>query len=250
MKLGVLCTVYNEGLFLDYSIKSYIDHVDNIAIVEGAYLETVALGKPERSNDGTLEIIEKYKENQKVNIDHVNLQTDRNHRNVGLERLRQSGCDWLLIVDGDECYHEIDFQFIRKEALLYTKHNIKAAYFQSLTFVNDFNHYTIQSFPRLFKITPGCTFVNDNFMQWENASWAAPHVIKSNTKFYHYSFCKGRERFETKAKWWETRFGTPFNYGWMIDENGIISDKNHKIYEFTGRHPKVILEHPLYKDKK
>lgn len=34
MRLGVLATIYNEGLFFDYSIRSYIDHVDAIAIVE------------------------------------------------------------------------------------------------------------------------------------------------------------------------------------------------------------------------
>jgi hypothetical protein len=51
MKLGVLSTVYNEAMFLDLSIQSYYPHVDNVFLLEGAYQETIRLGKPDRSDD-------------------------------------------------------------------------------------------------------------------------------------------------------------------------------------------------------
>lgn len=190
--------------------------------MNGAYLETTALGKPARSDDGTLDIIEKYKDNPKISVDYVNLQTDKDHRNVGLERLKKANCDWALIIDGDECYHEFDFAFIRKQAQLFDNHKIKAAYFKSQTFVNDFKTFTWQEFPRLLKITPEATFINDNFLQWKDASWAAPHVIKSNMKYFHYSFLKGAERFHTKSKWWQTRFRQTFRL-WMDNRRKRIN---------------------------
>lgn len=51
MKIGILSTVYNEAMFLDLSIQSVYPHVDSIALIEGAYKETIRLGKPERSDD-------------------------------------------------------------------------------------------------------------------------------------------------------------------------------------------------------
>jgi len=43
--------------------------------------------------------------------------------------------------------------------------------------------------------------------------------------------------------------GPNFDYGWTIGEDGKITDKNHKIYEFTGTHPEIIRNHPKFEDK-
>jgi hypothetical protein len=177
----------------------------------------------------------------KVSIRHVNLESDKDHRNVGLDVLRNEGCDWLLIVDGDEVYTEATLNQVKALAKNCDRQGIKAAYFQSMTFVNDLQHFTLQEFPRLFKITPDCKFTDDNFMHWGLLGWSAPHVIKSpNIKYHHYSFCKGKERFETKKQWWESRFNKPFKYSWNIDADGSISDAGHKVYEYTGKHPENV----------
>jgi hypothetical protein len=142
---------------------------------------------------------------------------------------------------GDEVYTESTLNQVKALAKNCDRQGIKAVYFQSMTFVNDLEHFTLQEFPRLFKVTPDCKFTDDNFIQWGSLGWNAPHVIKApNIKYHHYSFCKGKERFETKKQWWESRFNKPFNYSWNVDANGLISDSGHKIYKFTGKHPENV----------
>lgn len=251
MRLSILMTVYNEADFVDYSIRSCLPHVDDLVIVEGAYQETIRLNKSARSTDGTCEIIEKYKDNPKVSIIYSNQESDKDQRNVGLEKIKQLNPEgWLLIIDGDECWTDNALISIKKLVLTFDKQQIKGCYFQSLTFVNDFQHYTNQEFPRLFKITLDCTFTNDNFMKWGNLGWSSPHVIKHNVRYFHYSFLKSLERFHTKRDWWMHRgLGPNFDYGWNVDENGKIYDGSHKIFKFTGNHPEIMKTHPLFKGK-
>jgi glycosyltransferase involved in cell wall biosynthesis len=251
-QLSVLMTVYNEAKFMDYSIRSVLPFVDHLVIVEGAYQETINLGVSPRSNDGTLEIIEKYKNDPKVHAIYANELSDKDQRNVGLEYIKQLNHDgWLLLVDGDEVWTEDSLKMVKVAANNMERSKKMAAYFKSLTFVNDFNQYTEQEFPRLFKLTSGAKFVNDNYMTWEDQKlgWSYPHIIKiPYVKYHHYSFCKGSVRFELKKKWWEARFtNQEFDYGWNVDENGIIDDLNHDIIPFTGQHPQVMMTHPEMK---
>ena len=252
--LSVLCTVYNEVEFLEYSLKSYIDFVDNVVIVEGAYQETINLGKSPRSNDGTIEIIEKYRNNPKVHIIYANEQTDKDQRNIGLEKIKELNPDgWFLIVDGDEVWEQTTLSMVKSYSKLLDESQIYASYFKSLTFINDMYHFTEQEFPRLFKITSGAEFCNDNFVEWKDkgVKWGYPYINKhALIKFFHYSFCKGRDRFLVKKKWWESRFeDRKFEYGWKIDENGKITDDQHKVFPFKGHHPYVMHSHPMYNKK-
>lgn len=248
----VLATVYNEEAFLSASIASYLPYVKSLTIVEGAYLETAALGAPLRSSDKTLKIAQSFLgKNSKVQLIEANAKSDMHQRNLGLEMLKRThGTNsWLLIVDGDEIYNPMTLRMVDALSRKMAYSNARAAYFTSLTFVNDFDHYCIQQFPRLFKLTDKCQFVNDNFMSWEDGTqWSPPAVVKAPLiQFYHYSFCKGKERFLLKKNWWQTRFGQHFDYGWEIGQNGQITDKSHNIVKFEGDHPKVIHQHPLWK---
>lgn len=261
-KLSVLMTVYNEASFIKHAIEACLPHVDLLVVVEGAYQETINLGKSARSTDGTLEILNQYESPElpcgcpdgKVVVIQANEQTDKDQRNVGLQKIKEINPDgWCLIIDGDEVYEPESFKMIRVAIKNMEKTNKYAAYFKSLTFVNDAYHYTEQEFPRLFKLTPEAKFVNDNFMSWDDKqlTWRYPHVIKiPYIHYFHYSFCKGKERFELKKKWWETRFGQDFNYGWKIGDNGKITDNNHDIYEFTGKHPEIMKDHSMMEQKK
>jgi glycosyltransferase involved in cell wall biosynthesis len=252
MQLSVLMTVYNEADFVDYAIRACLPHVDNLVIVEGAYQETIRLNKSPRSTDGTCEIVEKYKDHPKVSIIYANEESDKDQRNVGLNKIKELNPDgWLLIIDGDECWTEATLLQVKKLMQMFDKQGIKACYFQSLTFVNDLEHYTNQEFPRLFKITQDCTFTNDNFMKWGNLGWNSPHVMKYHLKYFHYSFVKSKERFNTKRDWWMHRgLGKDFDYGWHMDDNGRIYDAGHKIFKFTGKHPEIIKDHPLMKKQR
>jgi glycosyltransferase involved in cell wall biosynthesis len=250
-RLSVLMTVFNEASFVDYAIRACLPYIDDLVIVEGAYRETIKIGAPARSGDGTVDIIEGYRNNPKVQIVYANEESDAQQRNAGLETIKILNPDgWLLIIDGDEVYDPATFSLIKASMRTLEKAEKYGAYFHSVTFVNDFGSYCHQEFPRLFRITPECKFVNDNFMAWpdKNLVWTFPHIDRiPNIKFYHFAFCKGVERFEQKRQWWATRFGRPFDYGWRIDKDGMIRDNNHTIYKYEGRIPDIMKSHPLFK---
>jgi glycosyltransferase involved in cell wall biosynthesis len=250
MKLSVLMTVYEEADFVDYAIKSILPYIDHLVIVEGAYQETIKLGKSPRSQDGTVEICKKYVDNVKVFYVEANEVSDPQQRNVGLNKVKELNSDgWLLLIDGDEIYDENTLKMVKIAAVNLEKTKRLAAYFTSMTFVDDFNHYTLQEFPRLFKLTQSCEFVNDNFMEWKDLgiNWFSPFIVKLNyVKYWHYSFVKNRNRIELKKSWWETRFGRPFDYGWKFNSLGKLEDPNHKIMTYTGRHSEVLKSHPLW----
>lgn len=260
-RLSVLMTAYNEANFIDYAIRSCLPYVDDLVIVEGSYLETQKLGQPARSTDGTCEIISKYVYNPKVQIYKANEQSDKDQRNVGLALIKELNPDgWLLIIDGDEVYDPNAFLKIRSlmkkldAEILKNPHSLSnyTCMFKSLTFVNDFEHYTIQHFPRLMKLTNECKFINDNHMHYDPVVVTDQSTIRKDDtmSYFHYSFLKGKERFEVKKKWWETRFERSFDYGWKIDDKNQISDSRHKVYEFSGKHPEIMKDHPMYKDIK
>lgn len=247
--LNILCTVYNEASFLPYALKACVPYAKSVTIVEGAYQETMKLGVSPRSTDGTIDIARSFaNQYDNVHLLHANEQSDLHQRNIGLAHIKKLDPNgWLLICDGDEIYEPVTFKLIEAACSKMQYANALAAYFKSLTFVNDLKHYCIQEFPRLFRITPECKFVNDNFMAWQGQQWLSPYVIKlPNIQFFHYSFCKGATRFSLKKSWWETRFGEPFNYSWTIGGDNKIYDPDHSIMEYNGQHPLVMHSHPLY----
>lgn len=255
--VNVLMNVYNEAEFVSYALQACLPYVKSVTVVEGAYKEAIAVGASPRSTDGTVNIVKSFflkslfpSVKQKMYMLEANEKSDPHQRNVGLRHIQEMDPNgWLLIIDGDEVYEPFTFRMIEALTRKMNHAGAKAAYFKSLTFVNDFEHYCEQEFPRLFKLTPDCSFVNDNYVQWGNKmDWAPPTVIKApNIHFHHYSFCKGKERFDLKKRWWETRFGRPFEYSWHLDENGDIVDNNHVIKPYRGKHPEIICQHPLMK---
>lgn len=239
--IHVLMTVYNEAEFFRFAynaIKPYFP----VTVVEGAYQESIAIGASPRSNDGTLEICEE------VGVKPIlaNEPTDKDQRNVGLAKIKDCNAKWLLIIDGDEVYRESEVRMIQSLVKRMERDKQFAAYFKSLTFVNDFEHFCVQNFPRLFRLSPECVFVNDNFMEWPDhkLGWAPPHVISyPQIAYFHYGFCKSKERFELKKRWWESRFpGTKYQYSWSMNSLGQIVDPGHQIHAFNGKHPDIMQE--------
>ena len=250
MKLTALITVYNEAKFLDCCLNSIKDHVDKIVIVEGAYQETIRLGKPKRSDDGTIEIINAHScdlsdvgvfppNSMKFFHMRANEESDAQQRNVGLEVIKKNDSDFFVIIDGDEVYKPYHFKMIR---MAMSRPIIDAWYFTCNTFVNDFNHYCKQSFLRLFRLYDDAEFINDNFITSNGRSWQDIPKAELNVNYFHYAFLKGKERFETKKKWWESRFGeNKFHYDWNVNDKGMIKPENHEVYEYIGSHPAEII---------
>jgi glycosyltransferase involved in cell wall biosynthesis len=258
--LSVLMTVYNENRFIDKSISACLPYVDHLVIVEGAYQEVIKLGKPPRSSDGTIKTIHdifslsemssqfilNMPDGKVVQYIEANELSDKDQRNVGLEAIKKLNPDgWLLIIDGDEIYDPDTFSQIKVVAHTMQRQDRLAAHFKSVTFVNDARHCVNQNYPRLFRITPGCKFVNDNFMAWNDRGigWFTPYVIKiPYVRFYHFAFCKGLDRLEMQNQWWNTRFNKPVNRGWDVDKTGKIVNPYAEIEEFDGKLPIVMLD--------
>ncbi len=238
-------TVYNEAEFVDYALRACVPYVKSVTVVEGAYRETIACGATPRSNDGTLQILESHK-SDKVKVIYANEKSDKDQRNVGLERIKRlDPYGWMLIIDGDEVYQPFTFKLINALTRRMERQQHECAIFKSLTFVNDFNHYCEQYFPRLFQLRPNASFANDNALVYAIDQWAfkQPQTIKCPfLEYHHYSFMKGPARFALKKEWWETRFGKHFDYSWTLDEDGQIRDPHHAIKEYRGRHPDIMQE--------
>lgn len=242
--LGVLCTVYNEAKFLRHALNSVVEHVDKIVIVDGAYQETIALGAAPHSTDGTLDIIREFKKQytSKVIALEANEKSDAQQRNVALAELKKLNCDWFMILDGDEIYKRYHFAMI-KQAMRHD--TIDVYYFTCNTFVNDFWHYTIQQFPRLFKLYPDTNFSNDNYVNSNCKNWISLDKKTLDVKYYHYAFVKDLSRFALKKKWWETRFkseGRDFHYDWNIINGKIMPDNSEIVYNYIGSHPQSIIK--------
>lgn len=238
MKFGSLMTLYNEALYADYAIRAALDCFDVLVIVEGAYQETTQTNpdKPPRSNDGTIEIIEKYRSHPKVTVLSANEKSDPQQRTVGLRALIEQQCDWCIITDGDEVWEEDNAEMLKARLTTLPK-EVKTVRLDIQVFVNDLWHYTWQTMPRCFRLRPGLEFIGDNATQ-DYASvvhWTWP-------SFHHYAYVKDRDRFQVKKNWWAARGGSD----WFVDDRGIYSSPNHKIWEYQGEHPAVMKTHPYY----
>lgn len=249
MKLSAMITTFQDVEFIDASIKSIKDNVDQLVITEGSYSERHKMGIPARSTDGTIDICRQHADGKKVLFFQANEQSDPQQRNFCLEKIKQFNKDgWFLIVDSDEVWDPNMLLKVKSLCKAAEKENIiHAAYFTSMTFINDAKHFTFQHFPRLFRITPECRFVNDNFLSWDGIPWSAPYVIRrEDIKYFHYSFCKGTDKLNQKRDWWMSRgLGKDWDYGWKVDENGKITDDNHTIFLYEGKHLSIMNNHPL-----
>ena len=261
-------TVYNEAKFIPASLPAMLScpDISSITIVEGAYQEVIATGCPARSTDGTVGLIMGMVDvlqidcapgdmlwEDRVALIQANEQSDTQQRNAGLNYIRDNFCnigdgieDYLMIVDGDEVWEHSAVKVaagMLKRRLNITP--IDCMHVKSRTFINNLQTYTWHEFPRFFRITPSCKFVNDNYMSWEYAEWNSPTArhIRTPIEYFHYSFMRPPERMEMKTEWWNTRFGDrDFTYDWNVEDGKAVTTGDYAIFEFEGRHPQQITE--------
>jgi len=91
MKVIAHSLVKNEERFIWYALNSVIDEVDQIIIFDTG------------SSDKTVEIIKSIK-NPKIRFEEKGSQDAKGLSNLRNEMLKQSSCDWILILDGDEIW--------------------------------------------------------------------------------------------------------------------------------------------------
>ena len=238
MIIGGLMTVYNEVEYADYAIRAALECVDYLSIVEGAYQETLKMNpdKSLRSNDGTLEIIAKYKDHPRVNIIYANELSDPQQRNRGVQFLKDRECDWMVIIDGDEVWEDWAFEEL-KERLDAAAPEIETIKLDILVFVNNFVTYTNQTMSRVFRMHGDLQFISDNETQYYKnyINWHSP-------SFFHYAYVKNLDRFKTKINWWKCRGGSD----WFVNKDGVYYSPNHTLYHFYDGHPIIMHDHPNF----
>jgi len=252
--------VYNEAEYVEYSIRSVIEHVNTLIVVEGAFKETVRAGGSLRSDDGTLEILEKLQQefgSQKLIVFKVPFPADQlRHRNIFFDLVGYH-CSiavnmkyyWLWLIDADEVYDDQNI-IVLKEILNSTHTRTNCVKIDSLTFVNDFHSYVKIAFPRCFRIKDGKHHefsAPNHVVRRDPEGWvllnAAEKNYEDSVRFFHYSYVKDPVRFSLKKKERELVHG---QFKWELDENNRVVSPGVNIRTFDGKHPKVMRGHPKH----
>lgn len=246
---------YNEAEYIEYSVRSVIDHVDHMVVIEGAFKETVESGGFLRSDDGTIEILNKLeKEFDNLTVFQTPKPMDQiAHRNASFAIIGYK-CPlamihgfWLWLIDADEVYDEENIGKL-KGILETTKADVVKI--DSLTFVNDPNSYVRIAFPRVFRILGQGqhAFVAPNHVA---RFLPAPRVLlndkeqnyEDDVRFFHYSYMKHPERFLLKKKERERVHG---QFKWSLNNEDQVVCPGTNIRTFQGKHPAIMKDHPKF----
>lgn len=233
---------FNEAAFIEPCIRSIIDYIDKIIIIEGTWSTATKTSGLRRSNDGTLDILQKLHDEypSKIIIRYLNEPTQLAQRTKHFEIY--SHPHWMWILDGDEIY---ELQEVQKIVAATKRNDFEVFKATSLTFANDAYHYVTIDFPRLFRIDkPGYKFIDPNTLRKPDGSLQT--LCKEPiAEFYHYSYLE-RSPGRMKQKIAD-RIETHGEFKWEIVD-GHIKRKNIKFHE-TTHVPSIVRKHPLLTNK-
>lgn len=129
MKIWANTIVCNEENFLWFAVSSVIDFIDKILIYDTG------------SKDKTLKIIELLikKYGKKIDFKEVGKANRDEFTEKRQEMLDQSGCDWILVLDGDEVWWEDSIKTVVKK--INQKNHADAIVVPFYNLVGDIYHY-------------------------------------------------------------------------------------------------------------
>jgi len=255
VKIATLTLCYNEEASIKEVLDALVGYSDEIVVVEGGWSFLTDKGYPKRSTDKTIEIIEQFeKDHDNVTIEYANGKDSTEQYNIGLKIAKEKGVDYLHVIDSDEYYDESLLRVIRK-TLEQTMGNVYQYRVHSYNFLNSFDKWYAGCYPRIFKITPECSFKIENRMVWpdkgktEDQGQNPPpsHVKEINPmfKFYHMTWNRKPEKIQEKYNFmWASCDGNPnpeLKKQYYVDEQGnchVPSDL--QVYDFKGKLPKEI----------
>jgi glycosyltransferase involved in cell wall biosynthesis len=252
MKKNAFICVYNDVDYLDQTIESIKNYFDEIIIVEGAFQITMAGGNPPRSNDGTLDVINKHVDNKKIFLKQVNLREHKHHYQVGLDWCKERGADWGVLVDSDEIWTPLGLTLLGAKIKTADSLGIYEFRVNEFCFINDFNHWYRGQYPRAFKVTPEAFFVADNEVRWkdktEDRGRLEPHIhlLSPNPVVYHYGYVRTRQRWQLKQDCMIEKDHNPNNLNYKLEGDKYIIPSDIPIYEFKGEHPTIMRSHKFY----
>ena len=255
MKLGYL-QVYNEAFWVGFAIDQAMMFCDELLICEGSQFVTYS-DIPERSNDGTLDIISdkkkqysgKIKVMDTVRIHNSYRQNQCTNFNIALNHCKVG--DYFITLDADlylmdNCISWIN-SLMAQEAFdvfsLQKRLFIYSFYWEMILGKNisGFYHFIYRKTPKLA------------FIPTHRARNGGEKVIKSNKHImFHYTWVKPRSRVEIRIRT-SGRYRQMeewFNQSWdnieLIDGKvyECWSNESLTLKRYNGKHPENLDNHP------
>lgn len=249
-KIGLICALHNEIDFIPRCLEPWIEYRKNnqllISCLDVSFLENGG-GK---STDGSAELLEKYKEENKIDFYQQlgNGLKEHEARNVTLKWLLEHGVDTILSIGIDEMF-KIDeitkiFDYVQKEQFVAV---FKIHY---KNYVGDEKHYVNGFTPnRIWRVNYNkCQlkeFVWDDDQKYiteqgqEVMDRNLPTKIIPGIQIKHLSWLNGR-RSKNKIIYQNAHFSTGCGYKWNEQTQSV--EINYEFFKKTGQIPPEILE--------
>src|SRR3990167_7343843 len=272
MKIIASIPSYKEALFLDYCIRAIYDFADEIVLTNTAMAASIEAGYDFSSGDGTEEIIESWIGKPKIHVlsSKNKPNTFRELMQPALDLAKRLDGNWLFTVGADEIWPKSSLMPLRNYLGLCDKQGILGLNAWMHIFAPDFWHCKDFRNPRLAKITSNSVLVHGDAMRWPelgvyqfagNTEEPFPpgtpiQIVVRNSdyprqlKAFHYS-CVGKERVEFKSTFYKSFDGSncdKYVEAYLKEDWGAFAKLGYK--EFTGKHPDVMIGHPLFSDRK
>jgi len=252
MKFGFI-QIYNEVNWIGYAIDQAVKLCDKILIMEGAQYTNFP-DIPERSNDGTLDIIND-KTRQYPGIikvmnttrDHANYRINQSQNfNLGLSLCNKG--DYFIMLDADEFYTDACISEMNE---LMEENEIEAIYIDVNFFMFSFkwllDYGTVHSEEIAIKNVDGFHFRPTS--QRINVGKRSARIGGSNR--FHYKLVKPKARLLTRMR-------TSMRYKGMVEwledawqtlrlVDGVLHKDyhtNYTLHRYDGEHPGVLDNHP------
>lgn len=269
MKIIALITAYNEDLFLDEVIASTFNHFDEFIITDTAIQCMIDNGFSVSSIDRTIEIVEKWKKRgDKIHLIQPKVKP-KNYTELsipGFELAKEMKGDWVIHLGADEIWEEKSLKPMRNILSNFDKNGILGVNVHMNYFAPDMFHYKPFYNPRIARLTEDAClpFNTGDVVGWKRGVWQTiepnnvPEKVRkvnadypSFLKVFHYSGV-GRKRVEFKDKFYEIYEGhksdgsAPFKH-YMNGNWDYFRQQGYR--EFTGQHPEIMKNHPLYSER-
>ena len=244
MKKTAFMIVYNDADYVEQAINSVKDWVDEMIIVEGAFQITLDAGGQPRSDDGTCDILNKFR-GPKVKVVHRNLQEHKDHYNVGYQYAVENGSDWAVLIDSDEVWQKKDRVFADSWMKSSAAKEIRIS---ETCFINDFKTWYPGTYPRIFRCEKGAKFVFDNEVRFSEGRGQHKlfEIPKAQVNVFHYGYVRRQKRWKLKQDYMWEKDKNPGLKEYGLDENKYIIPSDIPIFEFKGNHPESMRSHPFH----
>ncbi|MEK6880522.1 MAG: hypothetical protein AABY22_12975 [Nanoarchaeota archaeon] len=272
MKIIASIPAYREALFLNYAIKSIYDFVDEIILVNTAMQSSIDAGYGFTSEDGTEEILKAWENDYKIHIttSKSKPRTFKELMSPGLKLAKELKGDWLFTVGADEIWPRNSLLPLKNYLSNCDKNGILGLNVWMYIFAPDFWHFKDFRNPRLAKITEDSELSWGDSMCWPqrnvyqfagnttepyppNTSQSVISVNSDYPKYlraFHYS-CVGEDRVRFKYNFYQKFDGTTgdkYTEAYIKQNWKEFEKMGYK--EFTGKHPKIMMTHFLYNERK